>query len=100
MRRPPHSIQEIIAEAEGCIWVEEAGLGRSKLRSMEGREERREDPRISLGKSDLIMPLGTTKMDDGFDPEDQGCGGGAREAQQVPRGVEEPKAQCTFEHYP
>ena len=32
MRKPPNSIQEIITEVEGCIRIEEAGLGRNKLR--------------------------------------------------------------------
>ena len=36
VRKPPNSIQEIIAEAKCYIRVEEAGLGRNKLRRVEG----------------------------------------------------------------
>ena len=45
VKKPPNSIQEIIAEAEECIRMEKAGLRKNKFRRVEDREERREDPR-------------------------------------------------------
>ena len=74
VRKPPNSIQEIIAEVKGYIRVEEARLGRNKLRPMEGREVRREDPRprvltrVNLRINDIIKPAGTTVLDQDSDP--------------------------------
>ena len=57
----------------------------------------------SLGKSDLIIPLGETVMgkitaarDEGHDDR----GSGARKSKQMASRVEKPKAQCASKHYP